>query len=394
MKILFLTDHIKGYKTTASFRIGYLSSKKLSEKGHNVTFVSPANNSHKIVVNDESDFLVNIETPGLFPKRIRTGGFSLFDIIVKIHVVVKGKYDVIHVICGHRPGQLIPAIVGKYISKSIIIDEWWDWYGKGGWAEMRKGPIGRLISIYDRLLELPCKRLYDGVISITNALKNRLKKNNHVIVLHGGAENCGLTDYDMNSTRDHLGLSRDLFIVGMSNLDIDDFDDNNMVFKAFEKLSNEYDSLRLMVTGNRDYLDSFCENVSFKDKIIALGWIPFGQYNRYLSACNLFILPFRNIHKNAGRWPNKIGDYLCLNRPIISNPTGDLLEMFYTFKIGFLCKESFTDFYNLLKNILEKEIDLSEFHIDSKYVSEKILSFNKRIDAIEKFYQKIRNEKC
>lgn len=386
MKILMLADYVENYNCPSSFKIRHLTGKKISERGHKVTYAYPSNNSRRTTIVDETDNFRTISTPGLFPRSLRTGGFSVLDIVRKSRLVFSGNFDIIHVTCGHRPAQLIPSLLGKYLKKSVIVDEWWEWYGRGGFAEIRKGVIGKLISCYDVLFELPAKSLYDGVISITSVLKSRLKKNSHVMVLHGGAETGQLNDYDIHSAREALNLSDDLFIIGMSNLGEDDYEDNRLLFDAFCRLEKDYDNIRLFVTGEKKYLLKFIETVPYRDKIIYKGWLEFDDYNRYLSACNIFVLPFRNIPRNSGRWPNKIGDYLCLNRPVISNPTGDLRDLFENYNIGFICDETEDAFYQLLRRMLCKEIDLSKHHSDSRSLANDELDFDKRIDSILRFY--------
>jgi len=177
----------------------------------------------------------------------------------------------------------------------------------------------------------------------------------------------------------------------MSNLEEDDFEDNRLFLDAFSKLAKEYHNIRLLVTGNEEYVRTLFNGVSCRDKIICLGWLDFDDYNRHLSACDFFVLPLRNIPRNAGRWPNKIGDYLCLNRPIISNPTGDILDLFNKYKIGFICEETVDAFYHLLKRILEKKIQLADYHRDSKYVASEVLSFDRRVVSILRFYEECLN---
>ena len=183
MNILMLSDYIENYNCPSSFDIKYKTSRSISIKNHYVTLVYPSNKSARLEkkATDLKRFSI-ISTPGVFPNKYRTGGFSLLDAIFKSMIILKGDYDIIHTNCGHRPAQLIPAIVGKFIKKCIIIDEWWEWYGKGGHSELRKGTLGKLIGIYDMLLELPSKSLYDRVISITHVLKNRLNNPNNITV--------------------------------------------------------------------------------------------------------------------------------------------------------------------------------------------------------------------
>lgn len=389
MKILILSEFFYG---CAAFEIKYLSGKLIAEKGNHVTYVFPSECSLKTKrIKSDVKNLSIIATLGLFPKKFRGGGFSLLDLIIKSKLVIYGNYDIIHTTCGHRPAQLIPALIGKYLKNSIIIDEWWEWFGKGGYSEIRKGPIGKCISLYDIFFELPTKSLFDKVISITHVLKNRLKKNNNVIVLHGGSETDRLIDYELSFARKKINIPENYFIIGMSNLSVDDWDDNKLFFKAFESLSLHFDNIRLFVTGQPEYITSFLSKYTCKDKVIHRGWLSFKDYNYYLSSCNIFVLPFRNIPRNAGRWPNKISDYFAVNRPIITNSTGDLPYLFAKYNLGFICGETSKSFYDQISILIKNSTGLQK-SLDSRALALQ-LSFNKRIDSIINIYRQAKIQK-
>ena len=69
-----------------------------------------------------------------------------------------------------------------------------------------------------------------------------------------------------------------------------------------------------------------------------------------------------------------------MNRPIITNPTGDIKALFQRYKVGLLCDETPEGFYDILRKMLNNEIDLNLYTRDSLYVANEILSFDKRID--------------
>ena len=162
--VLMLVDYIEGYKCESAFAIRYKTAKLVSENGYDVTFIAPALNSKKVIERKESQTLRVIYTPGLVPAKFRKGGFSFLDVLFKIMYILTQRYDVIHVTSGHRPAQLIPCLFGKFCSKSVIIDEWWEWFGTDGIGGMRNSLYGKIISFYDALFELPSKKCYDGVI--------------------------------------------------------------------------------------------------------------------------------------------------------------------------------------------------------------------------------------
>ncbi len=387
-----LIDYIENYNCLASFNIKFLSSKLICEKGHKVSFVFPSNDSRGAKKIDSTvKNLSIIATPGLAPKKYRTGGFGLLDTFYKSWLVLRGDYDVIHTTCGHRPAQLIPALIGKYLKQAVIIDEWWAWYGKGGYSELRKGFIGKCIALYDAFFELSTKSLFNRVISITHVLKKRLKENKHVVVMHGGAETNALVDYEISFARSKVGLPENYFLIGMSNLCEDDYDDNLLFLEAFKNLSTQFKHLRLFVTGDSAYISKFLSECPFKDQVLYKGWLSFKEYNYYLSACNVFVLPLRNIPRNAGRWPNKILDYFALSRPVLTNPVGDLTRLFGKHSLGYLCEENSNAFLNQVEKLINDSSEL-EKPLDSRSLAAQ-MSFDKRINSIIKLYQQAVLEK-
>jgi glycosyltransferase involved in cell wall biosynthesis len=391
MKILILSEFIENYREVASFKIRYLTALKFSERGHDVFFMSPSRKFFNTVRRSENKRFKIITTPGLLPLRLRTGGFSLLDALFKSKTVLSHDFDIIQVTNGHRPAQLMPSLLGKYLKKAVIIDECWEWFGKGGYADKRKNIVGKVISFYDKNFELLFKKFYDHIITISSALRDRFKTKDNITVLNGATENGVLRDYLISEAREKLNVDPDAFIIGMSNVCLADNEDNSVFFKAFERLCQQYSNCYLLVTGSdKKYIEEIGKTYLFSKNIIFPGWVEFDTYNKYMSCCDLFVLPFRNTAINRGRWPNKIGDYLCLNRPVITNPTGDIKLLFDQYKVGILCDQTPEGFFHVINKIFNESINLESYAVDSLYVANEVLSFNKRIDKYLEIFEKER----
>lgn len=342
MNILLLCDYFKNYRENrASFRIRYLTAQQMCQKGHDVVFIYPESKFKmlwdNVVVQDSDRSMEVIGTPGILPMSMRTGGFALLDCLIKTIFVMTCRADVIHVVNGHRPSNFIPCILGKYIKGCLIVDECWEWLGKGGYAKGRRGLVGKIISLYDSLLEIKLTELFDKIIVITSDLKERFCKKYKIKVLTGGAENKNLYVFGVNDARDKLGLSKDLFIIGLSNLTPGDDGEKCIFFEALNRLCKRYSNLYLVATGTEQaYVEEVETRYGIKGRIIFTGYVELDKYNQYLSACNVFVLPFPDTNINRGRWPNKLGDYLCVQRPVITNSTGDVGRLLRRFKVGLL----------------------------------------------------------
>ncbi len=395
MKILILCDYFKDYRENrASYRIRYLTAFTLAQSGNEVVFIYPESgfsytrNEIEIMAIDGS--LKIYGTPGILPMGFRTGGFGIIDCIFKMLYILWHSFDVIQVGSGHRPSNFLPSILGKYLKKAVIVDECWEWLGKGGYADSRKGLFGSIIAFYDRHFEVKLKEMYDCIIVISSELKRRFSKQEKVVVILGGAENSLLQPYEIMDARELLQIPAGLFIIGMSNLIRGDHNDNKVFFAALQRICAEHTNVHLLATGcDARYIKEIEVEFNLTGKIIFPGYVEFSEYNKHLSACDIFVLPYPDTCINRSRWPNKIGDYMCLERPIITNPTGDVKEIFKQYAVGLLCGEKTEDFYYIFNQILEKKVDITLFAKDSRFVAEELLSFDKRIKKMNEIFQKL-----
>ena len=75
------------------------------------------------------------------------------------------------------------------------------------------------------------------------------------------------------------------------------------------------------------------------------GMLPFEQMGKALSYADIFVMPYSDRVANRGRWPGRIGTYLALGRPIVSNPVGEIKLLFENEAVGLLamkrCRRSY-----------------------------------------------------
>jgi glycosyltransferase involved in cell wall biosynthesis len=345
-------------------------------------------------IDSKNNILTVIGTPGLLPPRFRTGGFAFLDCIIKMFYVLANKFDAIQVESGHRPSAFLPCLTAKLFKNSVLIDECWEWLGKGGYAEIRKGVLGKFVSLYDSILEFKLKIIFDWIIVVSTALKKRFRNPKNVDVLYGGAENKNFRAYSIEEARVYLEQPANWKIIGMSNLTCQDHENNKIFLKAIKTLCNDMPDCYLMATGtDSDYIQELEIEYQLRGKIIFPGYVEFKTYNMYMSACNIYVLPFADTNINRGRWPNKIGDYLCLKRPIISNPTGDIEKIFQSYHVGALCQQTEESFYLTLKHFFEDNKTIRYRKSDAEYLVDHVLSFEKRIERMLGIFSNALKEK-
>jgi len=124
--------------------------------------------------------------------------------------------------------------------------------------------------------------------------------------------------------RRRLGsMAPDVPVVGSLGQMYSDF---SFLFETFAHIRAELPDCKLLLLGDlpRDIsLDGIPP-----DSLWRPGYVPREELPLYLGACNLFLLPRRDILANRGRWPGKVGDYLAAARPVVTTAVGEIETIF------------------------------------------------------------------
>ncbi|MCD6356770.1 MAG: glycosyltransferase, partial [Anaerolineaceae bacterium] len=87
------------------------------------------------------------------------------------------------------------------------------------------------------------------------------------------------------------------------------------------------------------------------------------------------------------------GDYLCVGRPTVSNPVGEIHPLFKTHKVGLLAKWDAVDFAEKIITLLNHPHIAEQFGRNARQVAENEYDWHILVDKLEKFYCKIASHK-
>jgi len=349
MKILLLCSSWSQH--TCGTRIYSRYANFFAERGHAVTLFFPTRFAFEDSIHPD----VVVKSPPRWISGMKgPATYNPFVLFLLVAHVLRNRYDIIHVCPGHRPSFFIPALLSKKMKGSVLVDEWWEWFGKEGLGAKAGGVLKKTFALFEDWLELRTKRFYDVIFPITKTLRKRLPKDvqPRAVVLHGGVDE-GLVAHEKQFAREQVGLPADQFIIGMCGLCIDDHSDNVPFFRAFCRQAERNSALKLLVSGQKKYLET-----RFRDEVpdeysIETGWQTYEKYNLYLSSCDVLVLPLADDPRNRGRWPNKIGDFIRLKRRVITCPVGDLEGLFQeNDELGWCVKNDENAYYAVLSKIL------------------------------------------
>lgn len=162
----------------------------------------------------------------------------------------------------------------------------------------------------------------------------------------------------------------------------------DLLLKAFEEVSEEYQNLRLVLTGKGENVGDFEEFMElvraskFSSSISYKGFIPSQDYQKLLNSCDIFCVIRDDSGAASTGFPSKLAEYLATGRAVIVTAVGDV--SYYL-----------TDKENA---VLVKPMDLASLVAAIKYLLDRPEEIDKigrkgRLVAIEKFNNSVESRK-
>jgi len=231
---------------------------------------------------------------------------------------------------------------------------------------------------------------------ISTALRDRAIKlgvpAEKIRMITGGAPLDEFQDHTIVESREHVGLQGDDLIIGYSSKD--GHYEIEMMIRALAEVVKKYPKAKLLLTGTTgDLATKLSTKYGVTENLILTGVLPYKELPWYLGCANVFILPFPDKIFNRGRWPNKIGDYFSLARPLVSNPCGDVKRILEENEVGLLADWDPIDFARKIIFLFEnKDISLRMGKNGRQY-AERYLDWNFLTEKLEEFYYLLLEEK-
>jgi len=354
-----------------TFYRSYNWAKYLVSAGHSVTILC-VSNMYKLKPRIHNEVGIKIiETPTLlngnkFLLRLSgTWGWGILDIFYRLKELIFGNYDIIHTF-EHFPNVSLPIYLAPQKKVPILISDWCDHYGKGGFREYEYSPY-KLYSIYKRVgsplrwlmdyLEKDIRRRANSVTVISKYLYNRavnMGLNHQKIFLIPGSvdvKNFKLIPKHLAKKRININSETNIIsFLGSAQFDVD------FAINAFSLLLKKRPNSHFLIIGTKNsVIENKAKKLNIVEKITQTGWCSNDLLSNYLSASDVFLLPMRKNDVNEARWPNKIGEYMASGRPTICTKVGDVADLILKEQIGLVSEVDFYDFSEKILKILSDE---------------------------------------
>jgi glycosyltransferase involved in cell wall biosynthesis len=252
--------------------------------------------------------------------------------------------------------------------------DWADWWGRGGTLAERKSKLLRYgFGPVETFFEEHFRSRADGTTAISHALAKRAESlgipKEKIFLLPNGSDVNGIQVLDRAKSREELGIDANARLLGY--LGAAHYADGALLLDAFAEILKRDARARLLLIGSAI---RFREH-PVADRVIATGLIYGPTLNKYLSACDLMLLPMRDTIANRGRWPSKINDYMAAGRATVTMPVGELDELFRQSELGQLAGESPVSMALAALNLLDDPLRRERCEFNSRQAAEQVFAW-------------------
>jgi glycosyltransferase involved in cell wall biosynthesis len=286
---------------------------------------------------------------------------------------------------------IFPGLFLKYKSKTKLVIEWLDWFGRGGTATERKSYIKFFMVPIETFFEERFRKFADGTIGLGEPLTQRAIKlgiNKNIETILHGCDTDNIKVYSKSYSREFLNLAPDPIYLGYTGRMRGDV--ASLFVAIIEKLRFKYNlNVYGILIGNTTYNIDQHINKNLDKFIIKTGWIEYKQINQYMCACDILLVPFKKSLARNSIWPSKLNDYLSAGRPIISSNLSVITEIFNSYDIGYLVDDDSESFASACIKLIEAPQIMNQLGNNARKLAEGKLSWEKISNNIESFYKKI-----
>lgn len=385
MRILFL-NHNMIWRSTF-YRCFHLG-RYLVRQGHEVTLYTIHPRKRFGIEEIELAGVKVILFPDIFWGMGRSG-WDLWDVWHRLQRVRQETYDLVHAF-DSRPVVIHPALVLQKKGVPLMMD-WADWWGRGGVIEERSNKLIKLlIGGIETWYEEHFRTRALGTTVISSALQERAVglgvKPGSIIKITGGADVENFKPKDKQKARAALDIEQDAKVLGFMGFVHYDLD---LALKVFCQLHQQDPKVKLILVGKPSAMTKrIVQEYGAEAGLLEYGIVPYEKIPEYMCCADVFLLPFAKKQANIGRWPNKVGDYMAMGRPIVSSPVGEIKSLFKTENIGRLAQDQPEAFARVVGELLTDPQTCEQLGRAARQAAEKRYSWEFLAKRLEQFYFK------
>ena len=390
LRLLLITNH-------REFKIHFRArpwARELAARGHDVDVMCHAQTERLRTRIETVDGFRLIHNPDLLFGSLRQGWDPVCALRRGRFLFREDRrYDLIHCL-DTRLAVVWPALAYARARKIAIVSDWIDWWGRGGLIEERRpGWYRAMFAGVETFFEEHYRNKLDGLTAVSQALIDRAVglgvPREHCKWIPGGAN---LAAFDpicaKEEIRNRLGIGLTQPVLCFAGLDV--LVDLPLAFAAFERVHAQRDDSLLLLLGVRDSdIRSIPISVRARSALRLAGRVDYDELADHLAAADVFLMPFSDTVSNRGRWPNKIGDYMCVGRPTVSNPVGEVQRLFRQHEIGVLADPTPDAMAQAALDLIDNPGRAAAMGRHAREIAESEFRWDRLVEGLERWYQQV-----
>lgn len=380
MRLLLLNHN---YRYGGTYYRAMPIAEQLAARGHTVTLMTVSPRQQWRVTWSNVQGVRVSETPN-WGQNNSGEGYGPLDNLYRLGYALAHRYDVVHMF-DHKPNATFAGFTGRLRGARLVAD-WADWWGGPGGINdvpQRRVPA---VGAFEAWWEEQSKSWADGVVTISTVLQQRALNMgvapSRVLYLPTGAATERIQPVPLTEARAKLGLPLDRRMVGFIGMGQGDLE---IVMNAIRPLHDVW----LMVVGakNQRVYDQAVE-LGVAARLWQTDFVRDEEVSNYLSCADLMVLPLKDNAANRGRLPNKLLDYLCVGRPVVVSPVGDVRDIVTRYDVGMVADT--TEFSSAIAQFLADDDARRRMGQQARRAATTVFAWPSLIERLEKFYQSLR----
>lgn len=276
-------------------------------------------------------------------------GFSIFiEFFSLLSLNRKNKINALYVYSGHYSDFLLYWIVSRLVGAKVVYD----------YVEYKS--ILETKSLYakinNKLVDYRGAKLWDGVLPISEFLKERALEVNPNLVYQKVTPLCDFKLYDSIDTNKAPAEKYILYCGSIGYQDVAE-----LIADAYRKSRLSENCILVMVlSGNKNAISSFKGRYPDVSVVSAL---PYSDLVAYYKKADALLIPLRNNIRDTARFPNKICEYLAARGILITTNVGEIPQYFKD-GVNAIVAENYG--INELTKVFDK-LALGEYDLDTMH---------------------------
>lgn len=354
-------------------------ARALAKRDLNVTLFTSASKTKKwrFYYIEYIDEVKIISFNDIIPRSWLSKGIGLVSLFSRLVYSLTHKFDYVYSDCGELPNAGLPCKINQWIYKAVYISESGDIIGRGGFYESKSVHFKFFIGWYYLWADIYFRRSANVVVVLSEQMKaymiSRSIPEKKIVIVPGGAA-CDIIPY----VRNHKPKSNNEMIVfGYIGIDDTELMDLMPLIKIIKE--DKYRDRFRIVTSGKKISETIIRKYNLHEILEEYGWIDFYHDFSKWACVDAFLLMKINTDLESAAWPNKLGDYLSIGRPVLITPYGDVEKFSHENPEGFIpLKLDRESIIKTLDNILLRKYDFEHMGKMNRKIAEEKISWDAR----------------